>query len=369
MFRNKLDFDFETNQSIYSKLADIEKFQGKWEALEMVGDMNNINNNNNFLTELRKIATIQSIGSSTRIEGSQLSNKDVKNLLEDLEINKLETRDEQEVIGYWEVLNIIIENADNLDLTENYIFQLHSLLLKYSTKDSSQKGKYKNLTNKVVANYPSGIQKVIFNTTEPHLVKKEMESLINWTNKEIKDAEINPIIVIATFVYEFLSIHPFHDGNGRLSRLLTTLLLIKSKYNFVQYVSFEHIIEESKKEYYKSLMECQSNRTSDITTSERELEKIDKWLIFFLNSLLRLTSKLDNKVEQIKTQGNYLNLRQKKIQKILLTSSALKVSDIHSYFPDTNIYSIKKDLADLVSKNIIQKKGERKSTMYFILDL
>jgi len=352
MYKNKIDFDFETNQEIYSKLAEIEKFQGKWEVLEL-------GKKNEFLDELRNIATIQSIGSSTRIEGSQLSNKDIKLLLEDLEINKLETRDEQEVIGYWDVLNIIIENAENLELTENYIFQLHSLLLKYSIKDTSQRGKYKNLTNKVLANYPGGIQKIIFNTTEPHLVMKEMETIIKWTNTELKRAVINPIIIIATFVYEFLSIHPFHDGNGRLSRLLTTLLLIKSKYCFVQYVSFEHVIEEKKKEYYKSLMECQGKRYTDE-------EKIDKWLIIFIDSLLRLTSKLENKIEQIKSQGQYLNSRQKQIYKILLTSSPLKVAEIHSYFSGINIYSIKKDLADLVSKNIIQKKGERKATVYFV---
>ena len=349
--QKKIEFDFETNNEIYSKITEIEKFQGKWEILEF--------EENEFLNELRQIATIQSIGSSTRIEGSQLSNKDIKLLLNDLEINKLETRDEQEVIGYWDALNVIIENADSLNLTENYIFQLHSLLLKYSTKDLSQKGKYKNLTNKVVANYPGGIQKVIFNTTEPHLVSKEMETLLNWTNSEIEKNKINPIIIIGTFIYEFLSIHPFHDGNGRLSRLLTTLLLIKSKYYFIQYISFEHIIEERKKDYYKSLMECQSNRNNDD-------EKIDKWLIFFIDSLLGLTTKLQQKLELIKSHGKYLNPRQKKIVKILSSSASLKVSEIHTHFQDTNIYSIKKDLADLVKKEIILKKGERKSTSYYI---
>ena len=213
----KLVFSPELNNIIIKKVGEIEKFQGKWEALKL--------SDNEFLNELRHIATIQSIGSSTRIEGSELSDIEVKNLIENLEVNKLEKRDEQEVVGYWETLELLLDNAASIDLSERYIFQLHGLLLKYSSKDEHQRGQYKNLTNKVVAKYPDGSQKTIFNTTEPHMVSKEMDEVISWTNLHLEKNEINPLLVIATFVYEFLSIHPFHDGNGRLSRLLTTLLL------------------------------------------------------------------------------------------------------------------------------------------------
>ena len=225
----KLNFSPEVNANIINLISKIEKFQGKWEA-------GNIRDNE-FLNELRHIATIQSIGSSTRIEGSKLKDKDVRQLIEDIKINELETRDEQEVIGYWETLELILENSKELELSEKYIFQLHSMLLKYSSKDDRQKGIYKNLSNQVVATFPDGSHKTIFKTTEPHLVAKEMNELITWTNTELFKQSLNPLLAVGTFVYEFLSIHPFHDGNGRLSRLLTTLLLLKENYYFVQYVS------------------------------------------------------------------------------------------------------------------------------------
>ena len=115
------------------------------------------------------------------------------------------------------------------------------------------------MSNKVVANYPDGTQKVIFNTTEPHLVESEMNELIGWTNQELEKNEMHQLVIIALFIYEFLSIHPFQDGNGRLSRLLTNLLLLKNDYQFIQYVSFENLIEQKKKTYYEALMDGQKN--------------------------------------------------------------------------------------------------------------
>ncbi len=141
---------------------------------------------------------------------------------------------------------IIYENYDNIRLSENYIKQLHQNLLRHSDKDTRHRGQYKSLSNKVVANYPGGIQKVIFNTTEVHLVDNEMNDLISWTNSQFENKEIHPLIIVANLIYEFLSIHPFQDGNGRLSRLLSTLLLLKGGSNWTQYVSFEQEIESRK---------------------------------------------------------------------------------------------------------------------------
>jgi Fic family protein len=143
-------------------------------------------------------------------------------------------------------LDFILENAANIELTENYIKQLHSRLLKYSEKDQRHRGVYKNLSNQVVANYPDGTKRVIFDTTPPHLTGNEMFELINWVNENLENKTIHPLIIVGTFIYEFLSIHPFQDGNGRLSRLLTTYLLLKTGYDFAQYVSFEGIIEQKK---------------------------------------------------------------------------------------------------------------------------
>ncbi len=277
----KLHFAFTTNQQIIQLIAEIDLFRGKWEHLEQLHPV--------FLQELKGLATIQSIGSSTRIEGATLSDNEIEQLIADLKVNKLENRDEQEVIGYYDVLELIFDNAENIHLTENYIMQLHTVLLRYSTKDSGQKGAYKKVSNKVVASYLDGTQRVIFNTTEPYLVQKEMQELLSWTNKRLENLEYHPLLVVGLFIYEFLSIHPFHDGNGRLSRLLTTLVLIKLDYDFIQYISFEHIIENRKERYYAALMECQRKRNT-------EEERVDTWMLFFLHALKMVTVKLSLKM-------------------------------------------------------------------------
>ncbi|MEA1934816.1 MAG: Fic family protein [Thermodesulfobacteriota bacterium] len=350
-FDRKLHFEFKTNQQILNLISEIDLFRGKWEHLE--------NQNITILKELKNITTIQSIGSSTRIEGATLSDTEIKKLICDLKINKLENRDEQEVIGYYDVLELILENSQDIKLTENYIMQLHTLLLKYSTKDSGQKGAYKKVSNKVVANYPDGTQKIIFNTTDPYLVQKEMNELINWTNENIDNKEYHPLLILGLFLYEFLSIHPFHDGNGRLSRLLTTLLLIKLDYAYVKYISFEHLIENRKEQYYTALMECQKNRNT-------KYEHIDQWMVFFLNSLKLLTIKLNLKISNTESKPIYLNERQQKIKSFLFKNQPCKIGDISKYLVDISINTLKKDLQYLVKNKIINKIGERKSTIYTV---
>ncbi len=348
---NKLNFDFQTNQKILNLISQIDLYKGKWNSIEK--------QENIYLKELRKIATIESIGSSTRIEGGTLTDKDIEELLNDIKIRQLKTRDEQEVVGYYDTLEIIYQNYDNIKLSENYIKQLHQNLLRYSEKDTRHRGEYKSISNKVIANYPNGIQKVIFNTTEVHLVSSEMNDLINWTNNQLKNEEIHPLIIIANLVYEFLSIHPFQDGNGRLSRLLTTLVLLQEDYLFVQYVSFENLIEKTKKEYYQALMEGQKNRN-------KENENISKWILYFLDTLRALTQKLDNKYDIFKSKGGYLNERQKKIKKYLTQYQPLKISDFRNKFKSININTIKKDLQYLKKEQIIKSIGKGKGTVYII---
>lgn len=351
ILNQKLNFSFQTNQKLITLIGSIDSFRGKWELIE--------NKNFSNLKQLRSIATIQSIGSSTRIEGATLSDEEIEQLISELKVNKLENRDEQEVVGYYEVLELIIENYKDIKVSENYIQQLHSLLLKYSTKDTGQKGAYKKSSNKVVANYPDGTQKIIFNTTEPYLVNKEMNNLIDWTNKNIDQKNFHPLLVIGLFIYEFLSIHPFHDGNGRLSRLLTTLLLLKLDYNFVQYVSFEHLIENRKSQYYSTLMECQKTRNTNH-------ENIDRWILFFLDSLELLIKKLESKVNNSGAKLIYLNKRQETIHAYIEQNGPCKIGDINQHFTAISINTIKKDLQYLVKNNIILKFGERKGTFYNI---
>jgi Fic family protein len=292
----KLDFNSMVYQRIFQKMGVIDVFKGNWQAIE--------NEQSTYLKELRKIATIESIGSSTRIEGATLTDKEVEKLLKSVKISKLESRDEQEVIGYYEALQVVLDNYEDLGITERYIHQLHGILLKYSSKDKSHKGAYKRLSNQVVANYPDGTQRIIFKTTEPHLTPSEMQELIGWTKEQ--ENNMHPLMIIAVFVYEFLSVHPYQDGNGRLSRLLTTLMMLKSGYRFIQYVSFEHIIEERKEAYYRALMEGQKNRYTDG-------ERIDQWVMFFLDSLIALTEKLELKYQAYSKLKTGLNTRQQQV--------------------------------------------------------
>lgn len=348
---NKLSFDFQTNQKVLNLISQIDLYKGKWNSIEK--------QENIYLKELRRIATIESIGSSTRIEGGTLTDKEIEQLLNDVKITKLKTRDEQEVVGYYDTLEIIYENYDNISLTENYIKQLHQSLLRHSDKDTRHRGQYKSLSNKVIANYPGGIQKVIFDTTEVHLVNSEMNDLINWTNQQFENKEIHPLIVVANFVYEFLSIHPFQDGNGRLSRLLTTLILLQKDYFFIQYVSFENLIEKTKKEYYQALMEGQKNRNN-------ENENISKWTLYFLDKLNILTQRLDAKYDVFKSKGGYLNERQKEIKEYLKENQPLKISDLAKRFDSININTIKKDLQYMKKEKMIKSIGKGKGTVYII---
>jgi len=348
---NKINFDFHTNQLILKSISFIDSFKGKWNIVESKENM--------FLKELRKIATIESIGSSTRIEGAQLTNDEIKQLLENVKITELKSRDEQEVVGYYDVLEIIYENYENINLSKNYIQQLHQNLLKYSTKDDRHRGVYKNLSNKVVANYPDGTQRVIFDTTEPHLVESEMNNLIEWTNEYITSKSIHPLVIIGLFIYEFLSIHPFQDGNGRLSRLLTNLLLLKNDYLFIQYVSFENLIEQKKKTYYEALMDGQKDRYS-------ENERVDKWMLFFLQSLEALIDRLEQKYDVFKTKGGYLNERQKIIKEFITNNQPIKLSDLVKSMPEISINTLKKDLQYMKAEQIIESVGERKGTIYIL---
>jgi len=347
----KLEFDFKTTQKIIKKISVIDSFKGKWVGL---GEKES-----KYLKELKKVASIESIGSSTRIEGSTLTDEEVADLLNSIKISEFKTRDEQEVYGYYEVLNLIIDSYTEINLKENHIYHLHKLLLSKSSKDEHHRGQYKKLSNKVVANYPGGRQKVIFNTTEPFLVKQEMVELLKWTNRNLEEETIHPLIVIATFIYEFLSIHPFQDGNGRLSRLLTTLILLKNNYNFIQFSSMELEIEKRKKNYYNALMDGQKNRY-------KKSEKIDTWLLFFLETLEQTIVKLENRYQHIKEKKSYLNDRQKELFKFIKKNEPVKIKDVITAMTNYKSYTLKKDMTYLVSEGMIQRIGKARATIYIV---
>lgn len=352
-FTRKLNFDFVTNQRILQLIGHIDGFKGKWNIAEK--------QENRYLKELRKIATIESIGSSTRIEGATLTDQEVQDLLKDIKITKLKSRDEQEVVGYYEVLELIYEHYSDIKLSESYIKQLHQMVLKYSSKDERHRGAYKSLSNKVVANYPTGEQRTIFATTEPALVAGEMQELVEWTNGQLEQKNIHQLIITGSFIYDFLSIHPFQDGNGRLSRLLTTLCLLQNDYSFIQYVSFENHIEQNKKAYYEALMSGQKNRSTD-------KECIDRWLIFFLESLKTLTEKLEQKYDVFKSKGGYLNDRQRLIKDFIVSHQPLKVSDLAKQFPEIGLSTLKKDLQYLRDEQVLTMIGKGKGSIYVLTE-
>jgi Fic family protein len=339
---NKMAFSPAVFQQIMQQLSIVDSFKGGWNTIEL--------QHSKHLKELKKIATIESIGSSTRIEGATLTNAEVEKLLKNIKITKLKTREQTEVVGYYEALEIILENFATINLTENYLHQLHSILLKHSSKDQRHKGKYKNLSNKVVANYPDGTQRIIFKTTEPHLTAFEMQNLIQWTNERFETKDTHPLITIAVFIYEFLSVHPYQDGNGRLSRLLTTLLMIKQDYKFIQYVSFENIIEAQKSAYYKALMNGQKNRG-------KTTEKIDQWVLFFMDCMVTLTQRLQAKYDTYSQLDKALNERQQKIIQLLKKLKKAQIKDIAEAFTNHSRNTLKKDIALLVNEGLILKIG------------
>ena len=279
--------------------------------------------------------------------------------MKSVKINRLQSRDEQEVVGYYEALEIILESYADIALEERYIHQMHGILLKHSHKDQANKGKYKNLSNQVAANYPDGTQRTIFRTIEPHLTPREMRGLIEWLNERLAKKDLHPLLITTAFVYEFLSIHPYQDGNGRLSRLLTSLLLMKQDYKFIQYVSFENVIETRKEGYYRALMEGQKNHG-------KENERIDSWILFFLECLIVLTQRLEAKYETYCKLKTVLNERQQAVLNFIKERKTAQVGDIESQLKVYSRNTLKKDLVYLVKEGLLLKTGEGRGVRYHI---
>lgn len=322
-------------------LLQIEKFEIHWSKFQQ--------REKSSLNQLKTLATIQSIGSSTRIEGSKLSDKQVQTLLEKIDITQIEDRDSQEVVGYYNALDVITESPKELGITESTIKNLHNILLKISDKDDWHRGQYKQHSNAVQATFPDGSTQIIFKTTEPGFATEdEMKNLVQWI--KLKD-EINPVIKTATFVYEFLSIHPFQDGNGRLSRLLTTLLLLQNGYEWVEYISFEHEIEKRKKKYYQALRNCQAKRPN---------EDITEWIEFFLDSLRNLIKKLTKKLE---ISDSDLSPKQKNVYLFICNNPESKISKI-SEGSEVPRATLKRIINTLLEKELIEKNGKGAGTNY-----
>jgi Fic family protein len=271
---------------ILNLIARIDEFKGAWRALGTLAP--------DRLSALRRVATIESIGSSTRIEGSKLSDREVERLLAKLEIKSFASRDEQEVAGYAELMDLVFSSWQEIPFTENHIKQLHQILLRYSEKDTRHRGSYKIHPNSVAAFDENGARiGIVFQTAAPFDTPRLMTELMEWMNRERETARLHPLLLIAIFIVTFLEIHPFQDGNGRLSRVLTTLLLLQAGYAYVPYSSLESVVEQSKEAYYQALRQTQG-------TIRTKSPNWQPWLVFFLRSLAEQVRRLEKKVEREK---------------------------------------------------------------------
>jgi len=338
--------NLDLNWELINLLSEIDRFDSAWTAIER--------RESQSLKELKSIATIRSVGASTRIEGSKLSDAEVDVLLKNIDISKLQERDQQEVVGYFEVLDLIGEHYSDIQISENGLKNLHNQLMRYSEKDQWHKGDYKQASNAVQASMPDGTTQIIFQTAEPGFATEEaMRALVEWHDK---DNTVHPLIKCALFSYEFVTIHPFQDGNGRLSRLLATLLLRKYGYEWIQYVSLEHEIESQKTEYYHVLRSCQAQRPG---------ENITPWVLFFLNSLKNIKTSLLTKLSTHR-MAKSITKRDTVVLVIIESNPGIKSSEIAKKL-DISSPTIKRILAELVEKKLIEKQGAGPGTNYHIL--
>ena len=339
-------------QDVLQLIAEIDEFKGQWQALKALSSER--------LQKLRKVATIESVGSSTRIEGAKLSDLQVETLLSNFSSTSFKTRDEQEVAGYAEVMDLVFQAYEDLNLTENHVRQLHQTLLRHSTKDDRHRGSYKTLPNHVVAKDADGREiGIVFETATPFDTPREMQELVGWAAKAFDESTMHPLLIIAVFNVVFLAVHPFQDGNGRLSRILTTLLLLRAGYEYVPYASLESIVEENKNLYYKALRRTQ-------TTLKNDAPDWEPWLGFFLRCMKKQKVNLAAKVEQEKTASDSsLPLLSVQVLKLLGVHERLTIAQMVE-FTDANQNTLKVRLRELVNEGRIQRHGKARATWYSI---
>lgn len=330
-------------------IAEIHEFKGAWhQGIKVMPER---------LAILKHVATVESIGSSTRIEGAKLSDSEIDKLLLQSKNNNFKNRDEQEVAGYAFACEQICENFLSIPLTESAIKQLHMWLLQYAKKDERHRGVYKILPIRIEAfdAYGQSVG-VIFETTSPMATPIQMQELIQWTNEAFEKRELHPIIIIGIFVVLFLAIHPFQDGNGRLSRLLTTLLLLKQGYSYVPYASLESIIETNKEAYYLALQ-----RTQKAWQSKQY--DWDEWLMFFCHCLQRQKRHLEIKLEKEKVILKVLSPLSMQILELISAHGRLTISEIAA-LTLAKRNTLKKALETLVREHYIVRNGIGKGSWY-----
>src|SRR5215813_8274674 len=329
-------------------VGEIDEFKGAWTALGTLAP--------DRLATLRHITTVESVGASTRIEGARLTDRDVDVLLANLDLGSFRTRDEQEVAGYAEATKLVFDSWREIPLTENHVKQLHSTLLKFSPRDEHHRGTYKNVPNNVEAFDAHGRSVgVVFETSSPFDTPRLMQELVAWTNRELVGSSHHPLLVIAVFIVRFLAIHPFQDGNGRLARVLTNLLLLRMGYTYVPYSSLERVVEESREQYYRALRSAQS-------TLDKDESRLVDWVRFFLLCLLEQKNSLEEKVKRERLMTSLSAIDEQLLQiarqhgRVTLTS-ALTLTKV-------NRNTLKLHLRQLVQAGHLRLLGHGRSSWY-----
>jgi Fic family protein len=336
--------------TILNLIAQVDEFKGKWMKLQDLAP--------DRLETLRKVATIASVGSSTRIEGSKLSDSAVEAILSRIEKKAFHSRDEEEVAGYAEAMNLVFDVYEDVQISENYFKQLHSILLQYSRKDQRHKGEYKKLSNNVEAFDETGERLgIVFETATPFDTPFKMSELIKWYVKSESVNALHPLLRVALFVLYFLAIHPFQDGNGRLSRVLTTLMLLQSGYAYVPYCSLESIVEENKDQYYRALRMAQKTLYTDNS-------RLEKWLLFFMKTLKKQTELLEDRIRRESVRSlTRLPKLSVDILNMVRESGQVKISDILDV-EAVHRNTIKNHLKKLVEDNYLDVHGTGRGTYY-----
>jgi Fic family protein len=257
---------------LWQLLNRIDELKGRW--------VGGAELNPQALGRLKRSVLVTSTGASTRIEGAKLSDEDVEKLMRGLKMQKFADRDKQEVLGYYELLENVFNSWRHIQLSESAIKHFHKEMLKHVEKDKLHRGEYKKVENRVeMVNAARKSIGVLFDTTPPYLTPKEMLELVEWARDALASGKYHSLFIIGNFLVEFLNIHPFQDGNGRISRVLTNLLMLRAGYAYMPYVSHEKLIEESKADYYMALRKSQK-------TIKAKKENIAPWLEFFLRVCL-----------------------------------------------------------------------------------
>lgn len=351
MEQNRFEKRIKLNQEILAKIGKIDEFKGLWQG--------SLRFSPQILGRLKAWVIITSTGASTRIEGTKMTDEEIARFLRGLKGKHPKGRDEQEVAGYADLIGRIFDNWKTLKLSENWILQFHNILLQFSEKDKAHKGKYKDSPNTVVMINKQGEQVVLFDPTPPYLVQPEMTAAIEWTNEQLEKKVIHPLLVIANFIFEFLTIHPFTDGNGRLSRALTNLLLLQCGYSYVPYVSLDEIIEQTKAQYYLSLRTTQKNHKTDH-------EDVTAWMDYLLGTLSEQVNRAMALMDSNQPE-KLLSEKQTQVYELFENGQEIGVAEVSDLLRGRIPKStIKQALSRLVSLKLLDRVGQGRATRYKI---